>query len=68
MNYFQEEEFQLHYFLNSLVKAIPRNPAPIPISHPVWAFPNIDPTPPPRNIQPTNTNPPILQFPNSAVP
>lgn len=52
----------LYYFPIHLVKAIPRNPAPIPISHPVWALPNIDPTPALRNVQPTNTNPPMPQF------
>ncbi len=52
----------LYYFPIHLVKAIPRNPAPIPISHPVWALPNIDPTPAPRNVQPTNTNPSMPQF------
>lgn len=47
----------LNYFPIHLVKAIPRNPAPIPITHPVWAPPNIDLTPAPRNVQPTNTPP-----------
>jgi len=65
---FTGSRIPLSHFLISLVKAIPRNPAPIPINHPVWALPNIDPTPPPRNMQPTNTNPPIPQFGRSIVP
>ena len=40
----------------------PKKSTPIPMSHPVWALPNMDPTPPPRNMHPTNTNPPIPQF------
>lgn len=56
----------LYYFPIHLVKAIPRNPAPIPISHPAWALPNIDPTPAPRNVQPTNTN--VRSFHTSSPP
>lgn len=72
MNYihislFTGSRILLYYFLISLVKAIPINPAPIPTSHPAWVSPNIDPTPPPRNMQPTNTNPPIPQFGRSIV-
>ncbi len=72
MNYihislFTGSRIPLYYFLISLVKAIPINPAPIPISHPACVSPNIDPTPPPRNMQPTNTNPPIPQFGRSIV-
>ncbi len=60
--YLLEKVNLLYYFPIHLVKVIPRNPASIPISHPVWALPNIDATPAPRNVQPTNTNPPMSQF------
>lgn len=51
-----------YHLLIIFVKAIPRNPTPIPISHPDWGFPNQAPNPPPRNMQPTNTTPPTPHF------
>ncbi len=41
--------------------AIAIKPTPIPIAPPTLVLPIYIPIPPPMNIQPTNTSPPILE-------